>query len=256
MLWRKFFFVSFNIVLAGYLVLSMMAFNKPDAEAVCRDVRINIEEDVMPGFLSVSEVKQMLVTSHISPIGQSMEFINLRIIEEALEKEDLIEKAECYKAQDNVVSISIWQRIPVIRVINNHGDDFYVDSHGKPMKHTNYSCYLIVATGAVNRDYAETVLAPLANIIINDNFWKSEIVQLNILSDGSVELIPRVGNHVAYLGQPTDVEKKLNRLRKFYIYGLSRAGWNKYSRINVEFDNQIICKRRSVKEMKEVKGNS
>ena len=32
--------------------------------------------------------------------------------------------------------------------------------------------------------------------------------------------------------------------RKFYQYGLSQAGWNKYSRISVEFDNQIICKRR------------
>jgi cell division protein FtsQ len=37
---------------------------------------------------------------------------------------------------------------------------------------------------------------------------------------------------------------KLTRLEKFYRYGLSQAGWNKYSSINLEFDNQIICKRR------------
>ena len=40
-------------------------------------------------------------------------------------------------------------------------------------------------------------------------------------------------------------KKKLTRLEKFYKYGLSQAGWNKYSYINLEFDNQIICKRRS-----------
>ena len=37
--------------------------------------------------------------------------------------------------------------------------------------------------------------------------------------------------------------KKLDRLGKFYKYGLSQAGWNKYSYINLEFDNQIICKK-------------
>ena len=40
------------------------------------------------------------------------------------------------------------------------------------------------------------------------------------------------------------VQRKLTRLEKFYRYGLSHAGWNKYSYINVEFDNQIICKRK------------
>jgi cell division protein FtsQ len=36
----------------------------------------------------------------------------------------------------------------------------------------------------------------------------------------------------------------MDRLEKFYKYGLSQAGWNKYYYINLEFDNQIICKKR------------
>ena len=36
----------------------------------------------------------------------------------------------------------------------------------------------------------------------------------------------------------------MDRLEKFYKYGLSQAGWDKYSYINLEFENQIICKRR------------
>ena len=40
--------------------------------------------------------------------------------------------------------------------------------------------------------------------------------------------------------------KKLQRLRKFYKYGLSHAGWDRYERINLEFDNQIICKKRKI----------
>lgn len=40
----------------------------------------------------------------------------------------------------------------------------------------------------------------------------------------------------------------MDRLKKFYIYGLSQAGWNKYSYIDVEFDNQIICKKRTTNQ--------
>lgn len=35
----------------------------------------------------------------------------------------------------------------------------------------------------------------------------------------------------------------MSRLENFYKYGLSKAGWDKYSYINLEFDNQIICKK-------------
>jgi cell division protein FtsQ len=81
--------------------------------------------------------------------------------------------------------------------------------------------------------------------LLDDDFWQEQTVQLNVLNDGTLELVPRVGNHIVYLGTPTGIDKKLERLRKFYKYGLSHAGWDRYERINVEFDNQIICKKRS-----------
>lgn len=244
MLWKKILLVSFNVVLAVYLVLAMSAFNKPDTEIVCHGLDITIEEGIMPGFLTSEKVKQMLSTDHLSPIGKPVNTINLREMEEALEAKDLIEDAECWTTQDGTVRVNVHQRIPVIRVMNCLGEDYYIDTHGKPMPRTEYSSKLVVCTGSISKAYAEKVLAPLANIINNDEFWKNEVTQLNILSDGSVELVPRVGDHIAYLGQPQRITKKLERLRKFYQYGLTQAGWNKYSRVSVEYDNQIICKRK------------
>ena len=97
---------------------------------------------------------------------------------------------------------------------------------------------------------------------MENDFWKNQIEQINVTPDLGIELVPRVGNHIVYIGQlpkcndknlrgkeiKNFVDKKLNRLRKFYLYGLSQAGWNKYSYINLEFDNQIICKKRSLKK--------
>jgi cell division protein FtsQ len=103
----------------------------------------------------------------------------------------------------------------------------------------------LVATGNISRSYAQKRLTPIAIEIMQDRFWQDQTEQLNILPDGTLELVPRVGDHVIYLGQPTDISRKLERVRKFYKYGLSHTGWDRYERINVEFDNQIICKKRS-----------
>ena len=245
MKWKKGIVIVLDVIIGIYLVLAVTAFNKPDEVAsVCNDVRISIEKSDMEGFLTENDVRQMLMQHGIFPIGQDMSKVSARQIEEKLQASSLIEQAECYKTQAGHVCISIKQRIPVVRVMPNSGEDYYVDTHGEAMASPNYTCNVIIATGCVNKAYAQKRLAPLANTIMNDPFWKNQVLQLNVLNDGSVEMIPRVGEHVVYLGQPRGVDRKLERLRKFYRYGLSQAGWNKYSRISVEFDNQIICKRK------------
>ena len=109
---------------------------------------------------------------------------------------------------------------------------------------TRFVSDLVIATGSISRKYAQTTLARVATHIAQDKFWRNQIVQINVLADGSMEIVPRVGDHIVYLGMPINVDKKLERLRKFYLYGLNKAGWNKYSYISVEFGNQIICKKR------------
>jgi len=112
------------------------------------------------------------------------------------------------------------------------------------MTENRYVNDLIVATGHISRKYAQSHLSRVANFIMQDKFWQNQVVQANILNDGTVEMIPRIGEHIIYLGPPLNIDKKLERMHKFYLYGLNVAGWNKYSYISVEFDNQIICKRK------------
>ena len=238
-----------SLVVIAYLVFAVLNLGKPTEDKVYRELRVCIEQTTLAGFLTPSDVRNMLITDHLSPEGHAIENIDLAGIEEALENKELIEAAECYIMHDSVVMVEIKQRIPVARVINNRGEDYYIDTHGQPMPQGQYVQNLLVATGNISRTYAEQSLAPLVNEVVDNPFWHEGIVQLNVLGDGSIEMIPRVGDHVVYLGQPVNVSQKLDRLRKFYLYGLNVSGWNKYSHINVEFDNQIICKR-----IKRIKG--
>ena len=242
---KKLVIVLSSLLIAVYLVFIFVIKKNPDGpEAVCKGVKIEIAQEGDAGFLTVEDVRKLLTVDQLNPTGLMMDEVNTRLIEDKLASKELVESAECYKAQDGMVHVIIKQRIPVIRVMGDNGDDYFLDNHGQRMPRTDYSCNLLVATGHINMKYGEKVLAPVANILRKSEFWNDQIVQLNVLGDGTMELIPRVGDHIIYIGQPTNLRSKLDRLWKFYVYGLNQAGWNKYSRINVEFDNQIICKRK------------
>ena len=243
--WKKILVVTFNVIIGIYLLLAVTAFNRPaEKDVVCDGVKVTIEKGMIEGVLTAADVTRMLNEGRVNPIGKSMADVNLRTMEELLERQELIENAECYKAQNGLVNIRVTERVPVVRVLAANGDDYYVDKDGRTLQNTGYVCNLMVATGNISRPFASTVLAPLGRIIMADDFWRNQIEQINVLPDNTLEMVPRVGEHIIYLGQPVGVVKKLERLRKFYQYGLSQAGWNKYSRISVEYSNQIVCKKK------------
>ena len=243
--WKQILIVVCNIIVGIYLILAVTAFNNPDEAMTkeCAEVKIDIEEETMEGFLNPGEVKRLLTQYKLYPLSQPMNRISPRRIEETLQKSPFVEKAECYKSLNGHVCIIIKQRIPVIRIMSDNGDNYYLDNFGNIMPEAGYATDILIASGHINKKYAQNVLSKIANHIISDSFWRNQIVQLNVLTNGTLEMITRVGDHIVYLGYPAHIDNKLERLKKFYIYGLNKTGWNKYNYINVEFSNQIICKR-------------
>ena len=243
--WKKTFIALIDIVIGGYLVLAVSAFNTPAEKAtVCTEVKIDINNESVGGFVNPSEIKNILEKNRLYPLAKNMADVNSRAIEEVLMKNPFVEKVECYKTQSGHVCISLRQRTPILHVMSNTDDNYYLDTFGAILPESRYASDMIVVTGNISRKYAQKTLPMIGNMLLKDKFWQSQIVQINILNDGTVEMIPRIGDHIIYLGSPVNIDKKLERMRKFYLYGLNVAGWNKYSYISVEFDNQIICKRK------------
>lgn len=256
---KRTIFITLDVFLAVYLVMAMTSFNHPaETHSVCTKVTINVEDESTNGFLSAKEVKRILERSRLYPFKKKLADINPRDIEDKLKDTPFVNTTQCYKTKDGNVFISITQRLPIVRVKNSRGDDYYLDDQGGIMPNSKYTSDLIIATGNISRWYARNYLSYLAIELMKDDFWKNQIVQINILPDLGVELVPRVGEHIVYLGNIPQtkyvnrrkalvqgfVQKKMDRLKKFYKYGLSQAGWNKYSYIDLEFDNQIICKKK------------
>ncbi len=260
--WKKTIIGTLDIALAVYLVFAITSFNKPDETAkVCTKVAINIADETTNGFLSAAEIKKILQRNQLYPLEKRMAFVQPRGIEDILKTSPFVKTAQCYKTQDGHVCINITQRLPIVRIKSSNGDDYYLDDQGGIMPNSKYTSDLIIATGNISKDYAKNYLGFLSETLMENNLWRNLVEQINILPDKGVEIVPRVGDNIVFIGYLPEsrqkderqkmvadyVSKKMERLEKFYRYGLSQAGWNKYSYISLEFDNQIICKKRHFK---------
>jgi cell division protein FtsQ len=141
------------------------------------------------------------------------------------------------------------------------GGDFFVDEDGVVVRRRNlYNPRLHIIEGNVNISNAmlngvsvldtsikKSILKdlfPLVNYINDDKFWSAQIDQIYVDDNDEINLIPRAGNQVIHLGTAENYEGKLRNLAAFYDKVLPTVGWNKYSVINLEYKDQIVCKRR------------
>lgn len=236
------------LVLLAYLILAVSAFNRKPADQTCRDLELVIKDTVYAGFITKDELKGILQKKGIYPIGKKMERISTKFIEQELGKHPLIDVAECYKTPNAKICVEVSQRIPVLRIMSDKGDNYYIDNKGTIMP-VDCRCvaHRVIVTGNVEKSFAMNDLYKFGVFLHNNPFWDAQIEQIHILPDRNIELVPRVGDHIVYLGKLNGYEKKLKRLKEFYKKGLNQVGWNKYSRINLEFSNQIICTKRENK---------
>jgi cell division protein FtsQ len=83
----------------------------------------------------------------------------------------------------------------------------------------------------------------LLRYIHADEFWNAQVAQLDIDSKGRIRMYPQVGDERIEFGRPENLERKFAKLRIYYKEILPRTGWNRYGRVNLEYDGQIVAER-------------
>ena len=232
------------VLLVGYIAWAIVAFCDKPAGQVCKGIWLEMHDSVEVGYMTTHDVVTLLKNCNLDPTDQLLEEVNLHAMEKALERSPLIRNSECYKTMSGYVVVEVECRRPILRVITNSGDSYYLDEEGQLIEHILKAVYVPVATGYITREYAKKELYALAKFLENNKLWNAQIDQICVTSRGEIELIPRVGDHVILLGRPEDYEYKFEKLYAFYEKGLSKVGWNRYSSIKVDCGNQVIATKR------------
>lgn len=187
--------------------------------------------------------------------GQAVGRINVSQVEDSLSANDFIESADVYVDAKNQVHVSIKQKEPLVRVIDVSGETYYLDKKGERFPTTlRFAARVLTITGdlgvfvenfrEIDNNRLRKAFA-LAEYIHKNVFLDAQIEQLHIEPSGEAILVPKLGNHNIYFGQPDeDIQNKFERLEVFYKEGLSREGWDKYQKISLAFKGQVVAKKR------------
>jgi cell division protein FtsQ len=243
--------ISWAFSLLGLVVLLGFVEGKKQS-VTCTDVKIMI-----PGadnFIEREEIDALLKQNEGQLIGRKLEGINLNEIENRIKGNPYIAFAKVYADMDGVIHVEIKQRQPLLRIINQANQDFYVDRNGLKIPVSgNFTADVVVANGSIMESFSgrlDTLSTQLAKdlyktamFIKDDTLWDAQIEQIFVNDKKDIELIPRVGNQRIILGNADSIEVKMNNLLAFYKDAMPKVGWDAYKTISIKYTNQIVCER-------------
>lgn len=244
-MFKKILSILSVVLIAGYLAFSLMGMtDRHEDTRICQGVDLHITDSLHFDMIDEEMILSLLKEKMLNPVGKPLDRVDVMAIESALSQHPLVGSAQCYKTGGDKVRINLSSKIPMVRVLNIYGQDFYVDSRGEILTQHSLAVQLPVATGYIDRRFASEDLLEVVRAIDDSEFWKAQVEQIDVTKEGQIQLVPRVGDHLLVLGTADDVESKLDRLMNFYEKGLDNVGWNKYRTISVAYDNQVVCKKR------------
>lgn len=241
-LWHKILFSVLITLLVGGLAV-VLAFVVPSNDTKkCENIHLSVTDYDDFKFISDNDVRLQLQNSGVYPVGKLHSDIDLTEMEASLLKLSMIKSVKCYFATNGDVNVAVTQRVPVFRVMEE-GRSYYIDNERKRMSTSiKFSAYVPVVTGNVNFEFATTNLYDFIVYLQSESRWRSAFTQIYVYPDNKVELVPRVGDFIIKMGSLDRYEAKLKKLDKFLKVLPKYHSWDKYSVINLEFKDQVVCR--------------
>ncbi|WP_420316071.1 cell division protein FtsQ/DivIB [Ekhidna sp.] len=237
---------------SGLLLLTLITFAgiKNKSRSI-EEIEVEITDQEGNFFTDQLEVIDLMTDKSADyVIGVEMGKLDPKVLEERVELNPFVKDAQVYRDLKGKLNVKVEQSKPIARLFIDGKKDKYIDSEGRvlpvnakhtarvPLMETEFE--FMWEKNLSESKYGKQVY-DLLTFIENDKFWKAQIAHIFIKKDGEIEMYPQVTKQVVEFGHPEDLERKFSKLMTFYKEILPKKGWNTYDRVNLKFENQIIC---------------
>lgn len=192
-------------------------------------------------YITQETVNKLLIQNYTQVTSVPKETLDLNILESALNSNAMIKAAEVYLTVNGEIKADVEQRNPIARV---YGDgSYYLDDQGFVMPLSiNHTARVPLVTGDLDEDKLENIFT-IATKIYNDDFLKKHIVQIH-QEDDNIILSARALDFKIHVGDLNFLDKKINNFKAFYQKARKDKVLDKYSKVNLQFVNQVICTKK------------
>lgn len=225
--------ILITVIIFGFLLsFSLKRFNNKSMEKVS----VNLIKTKHPVyFIDEKDIKEIVKKSNPERrIGD----INIPELEKKLNKLPAVDSANVFLNLNGNLHLDIKQRVPAFR-LNKNGNDFYVDGKGTEFPISkNYSFPCMLVTGDVDKsEYIK--LAELVDKIDRDEFSKKYFIGISKEKE-NYNLLTSQGNYKVEIGDLENINLKVKGFKTFVEKHLVYQEPEKYTKISVKYDNQIV----------------
>jgi cell division protein FtsQ len=213
------------------------------------DIVVNIANNY---FISERGVTALLTAGGKEPVlGTVPEGPRLRLLEARLKAHPFVRDAQVYRDLAGNLHADIHQNHPIARLV--HADDrldSYVDAAGKrlplsPLYTARVATVSRAGGGGLPttffQDSTSRGYLDFLRYVDEHPFWHAQVAEVFVEPGGKLSFTQQVGDQRIEFGPPENISEKFAKLMVFYRQIPSVLGWDTYHRVNVEYQNQIIC---------------
>ncbi|MDR0791855.1 MAG: hypothetical protein LBE82_00990 [Chitinophagaceae bacterium] len=253
---KKYIVIFIWVLIGGATVALLIASRRIKENRLCSNVNIEVEGKSDNAVFINEQAVLKMVNNMGGKTGAVISSIDLKNIEQNLLKNEWIHKAKLYFDNNQVLQVKLVESEPIARIFTIRGNSFYIDSSLKKLPLSSVVTARVPVFTSFTSD-KDSLSQPdslllcdvkrLATFIAQDTFWFAQVAQIDITPNAKFEMIPTIGNQVIAIGDADSLDAKFGRLYSFYKQIWAKTGFDKYDRIDVQYDKQVIARRREAK---------
>jgi len=235
--WKHIIASACALLIVAYMVFALKMSGIYMPQPVCKHLIITIGDSENRQLVNCEQLRHLIASKGLNPIGKSTEAIALQTIENMVKQHEMVRDVECYHTMGGDVVVRVQQRVPLVYVQTQY-ENYTIDTDRKIMPPVMQNASLLV-TGNVSHRMAQNELYDFALWLQQHPYWYGHISRVEVVSPHMVELTDQRHHAAIVLGDWRGYDKKLNKLQHFYELG-QQLDLEKYQKVDVRFRGQVI----------------
>ncbi len=237
---KIFSWINLRLLLMLALVIFLFAFtsNRNLQRKIIKTEVIFVENDA--DFISKKTVNKLLIENKMDVRSIAKEDLNLNKLENSINNNPMVDKAEVYVTVDGVLKAIVKQKAPIARVFDGVGT-YYLDNEGNTMPLSGINTARVpLVLGEISSKNRKK-LAQVLRVINKDPFLKKNIIGVELDANDDLKMTNRNFDFQIEFGKMVQVENKFNNYKAFFQKAIVDRSLTKYKKINLRFSHQVVC---------------
>jgi len=228
--WSK-IILTLVLILIGGLFYSTNSIN---SKRNINDIIVDFESNNNL-FITKDSILKLLPSSFLNKKS-----VDINYLESLVNSNGFIKNADAYVSIEGDLIIKVEQKNPIGRIISDDAS-FYIDDESKIMTTSKIHSSRVPVIFNYSESFSYDKIYGMCDLIDSDEFLKKNITRINFLKNNYITLNFRDYDFDLVIGEYKNLKKKVKNFKAFYHAAIDNESIDKYSKINLQFENQVVC---------------